>query len=178
LLYTKQIDSLLGCIEGYINCLDDTVEEEAAEKENLEKLYTYFFNNKDGLIPWHRRGLDIPKPPEGKEYRRMGCMESNIFTIVGNRMKGHRTLWSIKGGNNLARLLCLKHTGKLTDTLENLSSVCLPLEYVEEVIVKMTAAKAPKSDGKGYEPVHGGAFPAFPEYKWLRDIGRTGGFTI
>jgi len=178
LLYEKRIDSLLGCIEGYINCLDDTVETEAAEKENLEKLYTYFSNNKDGLIPCHRRGLDIPPPPDGKEYRRMGCMESNIFTIIGNRMKGHRTLWSIKGGNNLARLLCLKHTGKLTDTLEILSSVCLPLEYVEEIVVKMTAAKAPKYDGKGYEPVHGGAFPALPEFKWLRDIGRTGGFII
>jgi hypothetical protein len=170
LLYAKRTDDLLGCIEGYINCLDDTVEEEAVEKENLESLLTYFTNNKDGLVPCHRRGFDLPEPPEGIEYRRMGAMESNVFTVIGNRMKGRRACWSVDGGDNIARLLCLRATGKLADTLETLSSVCLSVKYTEEVTLKMTVSKAPKFDGKGYEPVHGGAFPAVPEYKWLREI--------
>jgi hypothetical protein len=174
LLYEKRIDDLLGCIEGYINSLDDTIEEEAAEKDNLQSLMTYFTNNKDGLVPCHRKGLNLPQPPEGIEYRRMGCMESNVFTLVGNRMKGRRACWSIDGGNNLARLLCLRATKKLTYTLENLSTVCLPLHYAEEITINMTAAKAKKADGKGYEPVHGGAFPALPEYTWLREMCRIG----
>lgn len=33
-------------------------------------------------------------------------MESNVFTLIGNRMKGRRACWSIDGGNNLAALLC------------------------------------------------------------------------
>lgn len=172
LLYDKRINDLLGCIEGYINCLDADIEEEAAEKESLERLLTYFSNNKDGLVPCHRRGLNIPEPPEGKEYRRMGTMESNVFTVIGNRMKGRRACWSIAGGNNLARLLCLRATGKLNDTLETLSAVCLSVRYAEEVAVKMTASKTPKADGKGYEPAHGGAFPSLPAYKWLREIGK------
>jgi hypothetical protein len=178
LLYEKRIDDLLGCIEGYINCLDDTIEEEAVEKENLNSLLTYFINNKDGLVPCHRKGLDLPEPLEGIEYRRMGTMESNVFTVIGNRMKGRRACWSIDGGNNLARLLCLRATGKLADTLEILASVCLSVNYTEEVSIKMSAAKTPKTDGKGYEPVHGGAFPALPEYKWLREICRIGDLTM
>jgi hypothetical protein len=170
LLYAKRIDDLLDCLEGYMNCLDETIEEEVSEKDDLQILLNYFANNKDGLVPCHRRGLDIPNPPDGKEYRRMGAMESNVFTVLGNRMKDRRACWSIDGGNKLARLLCLRATGKLTDTLERLSALCLPLKYTEEVMIKMTVSKSPKADGKGYEPVHGGAFPALPEYKWLREI--------
>ena len=111
------------------------------------------------------------QPPEGIEYRRMGCMESNVFTIVGNRMKGRRALWSIDGGKNLARLLCLKATKKLSDTLRNLTSVALPEKYAEE-IRGLTPSKVAKSVGKGYNGFAQAApCPATPDYKWLRGIG-------
>ena len=167
LLYEKRIDELLIYIEALSNSVVDI-----DEQDNLLKLYTYFSNNKEGLVPCHKRGLDIPKPPEGKEYRQMGAMESNIFTIAGNRMKGGRCLWSIKGGNNLARLLCLKHTGKLSQTLQNLSSVALPEKYAEEVITVLSAAKVAKSEGTGYNGFkEAGLPPATNDYKWLRSVG-------
>jgi len=171
LLYDKRIDDFLGCIEGYINCLDDAVEEEAVEKENLQNLLIYFTNNKDGLVPCHRRGLDIPEPPKGKIYRRMGTMESNVFTILGNRMKGRRACWSINGGNNLARLLCLKFTNRLSDTLQALTACVLPERYAEEIPI-ILSAKVPKREGKGYNGFHQTtSFPATPEYKWLKGLG-------
>ena len=37
-------------------------------------------------------------------------MESNVFTLIGNRMKGRRECWSIDGANNLAVLLCKAHS--------------------------------------------------------------------
>ncbi|MDR0491434.1 MAG: hypothetical protein LBH28_09365 [Oscillospiraceae bacterium] len=137
-------------------------------REDYLKLYEYFKNNKEGLIPYHHRGLEIPKAPEGKEYRRMGAMESNIFTIIGNRMKGRRKCWSIEGGNNLARLLCLKFTGKLRGTLTSLSATVLPERYVEEITVGMSAAKAPSREGKGYNGFHQILIPS--TQKWLKDI--------
>jgi len=168
LLYSKNIDDLLM----YIVALANSVEDEDQEKK-LRELHTYFTNNREGLITYKRRGLDLPEAPEGKEYRGMGAMESNIFTIIGNRMKGGRACWSVDGGNNLARLLTLKHTGKLHATLNNIANWTLPERYAEEVT--MTSSKAPKYDGSGYEPPYTGVFPATPDFKFLRDFGRLGG---
>lgn len=166
LLYSKQIDLLLDVIEAYSGSTEDE-----KERNNFLALLTYFQNNKAGLTPCHRQNLDLPEPPEGIEYRRMGCMESNVFTIVGNRMKGRRALWSIDGGNNLARLLCLKATKKLSDTLRNLTSVALPEKHAEE-IRGLTPSKVAKSVGKGYNGFAQAApCPATPDYKWLRGIG-------
>ena len=89
LLYEGRCGDVLSCMEAYINC------SECQEKASLEKLYSYFNSNKDGLIEVHRRKLDIPAQ-EGKVYRHMGCMESNIFTILGNRMKGRRETDSLR----------------------------------------------------------------------------------
>jgi hypothetical protein len=163
LLYSKQIDLLLDVIEAYSNSPEDE-----KEQKNYLELLRYFTNNKDFLIPCHRRGLDLPEPPKDKVYRRMGAMESNIFTIIGNRMKGRRHCWSINGANNLARLLCLKTTGKLSETLQNLSSMALPERYAEEIESDLSAAKVPIREGKGYNGFKQMSVPsALP---WLKDI--------
>jgi len=166
LLYSKDIDGLLT----YIDALANSMEDEKRET-SLRELHTYFTNNKEGLIPYYRRGLDLPQPPEGKEYRGMGAMESNVFTIIGNRMKGRRACWSIEGGNNLARLLCLKTTQKLSAALQNITSFVLPERYAQEIITGFSSSRVAKSVGKGYNGIHQATFPATPDYKWLRDIG-------
>ena len=169
-LYSKDIDLLLVYIEALSNSVDDS-EEGQEERENLLSLLTYFTNNKDGLVPCHRRGLDLPEPPEGKKYRRMGTMESNVFTILGNRMKGRRACWSVDGGNNLARLLCLKATKKLHETLQSLTTAYLPERYAEELFTGFTSSKVAKSVGKGYNSFQkAAAFPPTPDFKWMRSI--------
>jgi hypothetical protein len=162
LLYSGQIGLLLTVIEAYSN---STMDE--AERENYLQLHSYFSSNKDGLIPYHRRGLDLPKPPNGKEYRRLGAMESNIFTIIGNRMKGRRACWSIAGGNNLVRILCRKHTGRLSDALENLDRFALPEKYAAEIQIEISAAKVPKREGVGYNGFR--CATTLPTQRWLRD---------
>jgi len=162
-MHSNDIDLLLHVIESEALSIADE-----DEQEKYMKLYNYFSNNKDGMIPIHRRGLKIPPAPEGKEYRNMGCMEGNIFTIIGNRMKGRRACWSIKGGNNLARLLCLKHTQRLFGALESLTTCVLPERYVEEVTVTYSAAKVPQHEGKGYNGFHQVLIPA--KQKWLKNL--------
>ena len=165
LLYSKQTDLLLTVIEAYANSTENET-----ERDNFLKLHEYFTNNKDALVPCHRRGLTLPPPPEGKIYRRMGAMESNVFTIIGNRMKGRRACWSIKGGNNLARLLCLKFTSKLTETLQSLTACVLPERYEEELPI-ILSAKVPKREGKGYNGFHQMLIPsAMKELKELAAI--------
>jgi hypothetical protein len=163
LLYSKQIDLALVVIEAFSNSASDE-----KEQAKYRALLNYFEENKEGLIPCHRRGLDIPEPPEGKVYRRMGAMESNIFTILGNRMKGRRACWSINGGNNLARLLCLKFTGKLSDALQSLTSRALPERYAKEIEIKMSAAQIPKHEGKGYNGFRQVAIPS--SMPWMKDL--------
>ena len=164
LLYTKDIDGLLNLIEALSNSVEDE-----DEREGLLDLLTYFENNRDALIPCHRRGLNLPPPPDGVKYRRMGTMESNVFTILGNRMKGRRACWSIEGANNLARLLCLKATRKLSETLHSLSPLVLSEKFASEAT--LTASKIPKSVGKGYNGFcKANPFPASPDYRWLRGI--------
>lgn len=163
LLYKKDIDTLLAYIEALSNSVEDK-----DERDNLIALLTYFTNNKDGLVPCHRRGLALPEPPEGKEYRRMGAMESNIFTLIGNRMKGRRACWSINGGNNLARILCLKATKKLSEALQSLTSVALPEKYAEEIVTVLTSARVAKSEGKGYNGFNQMMIPS--SMKWLKNL--------
>jgi hypothetical protein len=163
LLFSEDIDLLLT----YIEACSNSVENED-ERQNLLALLSYFTNNKEGLVPCHRRGLTMPEPPAGIEYRQMGCMESNIFTVLGNRMKGRRACWSIEGGNNLARLLCLKASKKLSETLQGLTYVALPEKYAEEIFVGLSSAKVAKSVGKGYNGFKQMAVPS--SMKWLKDL--------
>ena len=166
LLYGKKTDEMLGSIM----VMADSVEDDG-ERDGLMELHKYFSNNRDGLIPCHRRGLGIPPPPEGLSYRRMGAMEGNVFTIIGNRMKGRRFCWGTDGANNLARLLCLKHTGRLADALQRLAPAVLPERHGGEIITGLSAAKVALSAGKGHDFCHAAAVPPTPDYKWLRDMG-------
>ena len=96
LLYDKKIEELLMYIDALANRADDE-----KQAENLRSLLTYLTNNREGLIPYKRRGLNLPEAPEGKEYRGLGAMESNIFTIIGNRMKGGRLVGALTAGITL-----------------------------------------------------------------------------
>jgi hypothetical protein len=98
----------------------------------------------------------------------MGAMESNIFTVLGNRMKGRRACWSIEGGNNLARILCLKHTGRFSSVLQTLPTITLPEKYAEEVKVNLSDAQVPHSVGKGYNGYKKMEVPA--SMPWLKSI--------
>jgi hypothetical protein len=163
LLYSKQIDTLLEVIEAYSNSTEDD-----SERNNILQLLSYFKNNKDGLVSYKRRGIDLSPPSDNIEYRGCGAMESNVFSIIGRRMKHRRANWSINGGNNLARFLTLKSTGKLSETLKNLTSVVLPSTYEHEIQTILSSAKIPKAVGKGYSGVKQSSIPN--TQKWLRNV--------
>lgn len=161
LLYEKKIDELLEYIEAMSNSTED---EKQAEK--YRELLTYFKNNKEALIAYKRRDIEIPEAPEGKTYRQLGTMESNIFSLIGNRMKGRRACWSIDGGNHLAKLLTLKSTKQLGDKIDLLTStVSTKMDEIKEV--KMSAGKIPQKVGKGYNGI---PTAQIPDMKWAKSI--------
>ena len=160
LLYAKDIDLLLTVVEASIN---STIEPD--EQEKRQKLLNYFSNNKEGLTPYYRRGEKIPPVNEGLAPARCGSMESNIFTLIGNRMKGRRACWSIRGADNLAALLCLKHTGRLADVLTTLGPI-VPADY-EPMPVGLRPREVPERVGKGY---NGFKHTAIPDMPWAKEM--------
>jgi len=151
LLSGKRIDDLLM----YIKRITELAEDEA-EKKKLKELHEYFSSNKEGLIPYQERGLKLPTPPEGVEYRNLGTMEHQVCDGAAKRMKHQKASWSKQGAANLGRILCKKVCGNLRETVTSLSKAVLPERYTETIEEVLSAAKAPIKDGRGYQyPVTG-----------------------
>ena len=160
LLYEKRIDDLMDCIEAQINSVTD--EQEKADLRDLQK---YYLNNKDALLGYYDRGIEVPptKEPGVIHHARLGSMESNVFTLIGNRMKGRRACWSINGANHLALILCAYHT----TGFESLFVDVTKTKRDNNPDVNWSAASVPKKVGKGATLYHATDLPG---YTWLQDL--------
>lgn len=154
LLKDKKVDAALEHIKELLEKTPDL-----KESAKLSELYTYLSNNKEGLIPYQQRGLNIPTPPAGVVYRNLGTMEHQICDIIAQRMKNRKASWSKNGAEKLSKILTLKITKKLTQKITGISTIILPETYVEEVQEILSAAKAPKKDGHGYQYPRRGGMP-------------------
>ena len=137
---------------------DSLAEEEAIEKAEI--LTAYFRQNEEGLLPYWKQDIKLPESPEGLLYRDMGTMESHVWSIIARRMKHNHTSWSIRGGENLAKILAKKCSGKLYEVTERLRLPIFEEETVEEIKNDMlSAATSAGVIGKGYEYPVKGHFP-------------------
>ena len=150
-LYNKDIDLLLDCIEARINSLTD-----ATEIEKMRDLQRYYTENKDSLLGYYDRDIPIPetREPGVIHHARLGSMESNVFTLIGNRMKGRRACWSENGANNLAILLCQKHTIGFENLFAKLPGLPDPEPEFVDTLPLIGASKIAQTEGKGYELTH------------------------
>lgn len=127
------------------------------EKNDLLGLYEYLKSNKEGLLLYKERCLKLPEPLEGLEYRNLGTMEHHVCDGAAKRMKHQKASQSKDGAPNLGRILCLKVCENLYEAVTSLSKAILPERYAEDIEELLSAAKAPKKDGNGYQyPVRGG----------------------
>ena len=160
LLYEKRIEDLMDCLEAQIHSVMDE-----QEKTDLCELQRYYRNNKDALLGYYDRGRTIPptKEPGVIHHARLGSMESNVFTLIGNRMKGRRACWSIDGANHLALILCAYHT----TGLEGLFAAPYSVEMSEPLTATCSSASIQKKVGKGAKHYRSASLP---NYAWLRDL--------
>ena len=138
----KDVGKALNIIQG----LGAKAQDEKPRKK-LGELYTYFNNNRDSLLTWQERGIELPAPPEGVEYRNLGVQESSNCTLITQRMKHRRGSWSPEGGGHMARILCFQNTVGLDAIMGPLPEPPAPNAWIEP----LSAAKAPQHDGKGYD---------------------------
>ena len=139
---------MLSYIEIYADSVASSDEKDNRARNAL-KLLQYLKNNREALIPWQERGLSIPEAPEGLLYKAMGVQENQNCTVITLRMKHRRMRWSPAGGNNMAKILARKENRELHDTITRYSDTLLFRDEIIEVIEILSAAKAPKKDGKG-----------------------------
>ena len=150
LLFKNDIDTLLMCIEAQINSASDE-----SEIAKLKELLRYYTDNKEILLGYYDRGIEIPptRAPGEIHHARLGAMESNVYTLIGNRMKDGRACWSIQGANNLALVLCAYHTSGLESLFCDPDSIPTPQKEPEfvDTLPTLSSSKIPVREGKGYE---------------------------
>lgn len=129
--------------------IEATKEEDKRKEEKLTKLFNYFANNREWLVPYNKRDIKLPELPKGIVYRNLGTMEHQICDTIAQRMKHKKASWSIKGAGNLGKILAAKKSGKLNQIINKFSRIILSEEKAEEIIEILSASKAPKKDGKG-----------------------------
>lgn len=148
LFEARRIEEMLEYIQIYA---DSVASNDPADKRssNAMKLYEYLSNNKGGLLPYQERGIKIPEAIPGVVYKNMGVQENQNCTVVTLRMKHRRMRWSVAGANNLSKLLYRKENRELIDTIERYTDGLVSTMEIGEVLQVLSAAKAPKKDGKG-----------------------------
>ena len=148
LLEKKEVDKMLEYIRIYADSIES---DDAAEKgsEKARELYQYLWNNREGLLPYQERGIELPEAGEGIVYKNMGVQENQNCTAITLRMKHRRMRWSVNGANNMAKALYRKENRELIDTIERYTDGVVFTMGMEEIVKTLSAAKAPKKDGKG-----------------------------
>ena len=141
-------DEMLEYIKAYATSLESPDEKDSKSKKARE-LYKYLDNNRDGLLPYDKQGKEIPKPPAGVVYKGMGVQENQNCTVITLRMKNRRMRWSEKGANNLAKALYRKENRELIETIGRYTDGLIFTPQMQEIVETLSAAKAPKKDGKG-----------------------------
>lgn len=145
---SEKPEEMLEYIRIYADSVASDDETDRRRKKALE-LYGYLSNNREGLLPWQKRGIKIPEAPEGSVYKGMGVQESQNCTVITLRMKHRRMRWSVSGANSLGKVLYRKENRELAETIERYADGLVPVAGLEDAIETLSAAKAPKKDGKG-----------------------------
>ena len=141
-------EEMLEYIEVYATSVESPDEKDKRSK-NARELYKYLSNNREGLLPYDKQGIPIPEPQEGIIYKGMGVQESQNCTVITLRMKNRRMRWSVNGANNLAKALYRKENKELIETIDRYTDGLVFTMQMKEIIETLSAAKAPKKDGKG-----------------------------
>ena len=143
----EKFEEMFAYIQTYADSVESDDPQDKASR-NARKLYRYLKNNEEGLLPYHKRGIPIPKPQEGMLHKEMGVQENQNCTLITMRMKHRRMRWG-RGANNLAKVMYRKENRELIDTIDRYSDGLITNATLDEIVEILSAAKAPRKDGKG-----------------------------
>jgi len=88
------------------------------EEKEVKKITILQKYLKVGLPRYQDKIKVMPTPPEGIEYRNLGTMETQIFTVLSRRFSGRKMSFSKKGATMLSKVVALKLENNEKDILE------------------------------------------------------------
>ena len=71
----EKTEEMFAYIETYAVRVESP-EKKDKRSQKARELYQYLYHNREGLVPYQKRGIQIPEPPEGMVYKGMGIQES------------------------------------------------------------------------------------------------------
>lgn len=89
------------------NYLEQLKCELGGEEKIVKKLTTLQKYLKDGLPRYQELAKEIPEAPDGIEYRDMGIMESQIFTVLKVKLCSGRKSWSKEGSTYMSKICAI-----------------------------------------------------------------------
>ena len=122
-------------VSGYIENLKYKLGGEEKVIIKLKKLQSYL---KNGLPRYQdilkEQGREVPKAPEGIEYRNPGIMESQIFTVLEVRLSSGRKSFSKNGASYLSKVCAIKVANEGKIELEKIEEPIQIDNSIEEYI--------------------------------------------
>lgn len=162
-------------VDNYIENLKFEYGGEEKVINKLKKLQSYL---KNGLPRYQdilkEQGREMPEPPKGVEYRDMGTMESQIFSVLKVHLCSGRKAFLKKGANYLAKI-CTEYYETNEIKLEKIESE-IPIdnsieEYIKEIEENVKKNKkihrANRKETEEYNYNKGSVIELSPEFKEL-----------
>ena len=135
LINNKEYNKIQSAIDG----LKYELGGEYQQVKKLNKLQSYL----SGDLERYQDIVEVPKAPEGIEYRNMGTQESQIFSKLEKRFCSGRKAFSIHGANALSKVCVLNEKFKI-DELEAPIPVDTSVEdWIKEIESNVKANKRP-----------------------------------
>ena len=175
--YQEELIKLLdkkmyGDIPKYIEYLKYEL---GGEEKTVKKLITLQKYLKDGLPRYQELAKEIPQAPEGVEYRDMGIMESQIFTVLKVKLSSGRKSWSKLGSTYMSKVcaLYIESAGnieieKVTEEIEINNDVEEWIKQIEEnVKINKRNHRADRKETEEYKYAKAKIIEYNPELKEL-----------
>lgn len=144
-----KIEDLLESIKIYADSVATTDTRDKGEKKALE-LLEYLVNNKAYLLSYKdREEIKVPEAPTGLLYKNLGTQENQNCSNITLRMKNRKGSWSIAGANHMAKTLVRFANKTIRKDIFHYKNAIIESDKEPIVLEILSAAKAPKYDGKG-----------------------------
>lgn len=170
LVNTKQYNKIPQAIEG----LKYEIGGEYKALKKLKTLQSYLSND----LARYQDVLEVPKAPEGIEYRNMGTQESQIFSKLKKRFCSGRKAFGKHGANALAKICVLSEKFKI-DELEQPIPIDTSVEdWIKEIESQVKASKKYHcAKEKNKDSLGTGVIAGHSELKFMKELEKVINFS-
>lgn len=144
----NKVEELLEYIQIYADSVAGDEEGNKKEKKALD-LLKYLEKNKEYLVSYMERQIEIPEAPKGIIYKNLGTQENQNCSNITLRMKHRKTSWSISGGGHMGKILARFANRTIWDDIAHYKDAIIESDKTSVVWNILSAGQAPKVDGKG-----------------------------